>query len=356
MVMIILLALVPMALILEYFVHPSPILLFFTSAISIVPLAIWIQRATEQIAKQAGAAIGGLLNITFGNAAELILALFVLSSGNLYVVKGQITGSIISNSLLGLGFAIVLGSLKRPVLKFDRDAAGRTSTMLVLVLIGLMVPALFDVTERTARSPNTTNLDEYMSLGVSIVLILLYAAGMVYSLASQRDVFHSEPEDSGMAPWPVGKSILILVAATAFTAWEAEITSSALESAAKSLHITTFFLGIIVLALVGNIAEYVAGITFARKDNMGMAMSIMVGATIQVALLVAPLLVIISFLIHQPMNLVFADPLELIAIAGVALIVSSISRDGEVNWFEGALLIGVYLLLAIAFYFATPLT
>jgi Ca2+:H+ antiporter len=256
----------------------------------------------------AGPSIGGLLNVTFGNAAELILALFVLLSGETVVVKGQITGSIIGNSLLGLGLAILIGTVGRQHQRFNRDRAGLLSTLLILVVIGLLVPALFDYTERDIVSAsNTQSLDEWISL-----------------------------------------------AATALTAWEADLVSGSLGGFASQLGLTTFFLGVIVLAVIGNAAEYVSAVYFARKDRMNLVMAITVGSTIQVGLLLAPVLVLVSFFIGHPMNLVFANPMELIAIAGVAFAVNAISQDGEVTWFEGALLIGVYILLAIAFFFVTP--
>ena len=349
-----LLIFVPVSLVLRYFLHVSPLWVFGTAAIAIIPLAVWIQRATEQISYQSGPSIGGLLNVSFGNAAELILALFVLAAGKPDVVKGQITGSIIGNSLLGLGLATLVGTWGRRELRFNRDRAGLLSTLLILSLIGLLIPAIFDFTERDiARAANADMLDEYLSLAVSIVLILLYIANLVYTLITHKDIFSGKEEEQP-AKWSLLLSLGILVLATVFTAWEAELVSNALESTSSILGVPEFFLGVVVLALVGNVAEYVSGMYFARQNQATLVMSIMVGATIQVALLVAPLLVLISFLIGTPMNLVFTNPLELVAIAGVAFAVEAISKDGELTWFEGAMLIGVYLLLAIAFYYVTP--
>ena len=352
----IMLAFIPASLILAYFFNFSPIWVFLTSILAIIPLAVWIRRSTEQMAMIAGPSIGGLLNVTFGNAAELILALFVLLSGETVVVKGQITGSIIGNSLLGLGLAILIGTVGRQHQRFNRDRAGLLSTLLILVVIGLLVPALFDYTERDIVSAsNTQSLDEWISLGVSVVLIVLYIANLIYTLITHRDVFHSEEQGGkGDADWSLWKSLGILLAATALTAWEADLVSGSLGGFASQLGLTTFFLGVIVLAVIGNAAEYVSAVYFARKDRMNLVMAITVGSTIQVGLLLAPVLVLVSFFIGHPMNLVFANPMELIAIAGVAFAVNAISQDGEVTWFEGALLIGVYILLAIAFFFVTP--
>lgn len=300
------------------------------------------------------------MNVSFGNAPELILALFVLRAGHADVVKAQITGSLIGNSLLGLGLAVVAGSFRRDTQHFNRDRAGLLSSLLILVTIAVMLPALFDYTERgVLRSPDSAALDQRLSVGVAIVLILVYLANLVYTLVTHRDVFAQETTpgealDLGIAaPWPLMRSLLVLAAATAFTALEAELVSSTIEAAAGRLGLTPFFLGVVVLAIVGNAAEYISAVYFARRGHMGLVVAITVGSTIQVGLLVAPLLVIFSYLIGHPMNLVFNNPIELIAIAGAAFIVNSIAQDGETTWFEGVLLLAVYLLFALAFFFVT---
>ncbi len=351
-----LLLLVPLALALHYFFHVGPLWIFICAVLAIVPLAEWIRRATEQLAQRAGSAIGGLLNVTFGNTAELILALFVLSTGETTVVKGQITGSIIGNSLLGLGLAIIAGSWGRERQYFKRERGGLLSSMLILVTIALLVPALFDYTERGLfAQADVTRLDERLSLAVSAVLIAVYVANLLYTLVTHRDVFAFADDDpkAGQAAWPVWQSLGVLLAGTALTAWEAELVSGALDQTSARLGISTFFLGVFVLAVVGNAAEYVAAIYFARRDRMGLAISITVGSTIQVALLVAPVLVIVSHFMGHPMNLVFDNPLELIAIAAVSFAVNAIAEDGETTWFEGVLLLAVYVVLGIAFFFVT---
>ncbi|MEO5930641.1 MAG: calcium/proton exchanger [Candidatus Kapaibacterium sp.] len=356
-----LLIFIPISIVLDIAGAP-PLWVFITAAAAIIPLAEWMRRATEHIASRAGSAIGGLLNITFGNAAELILAIFVLKTGNTAVVKATITGSIVGNSLLGLGLAIVAGSWGRHKQSFPRERAGLLGSLLILSVIGLLLPALFDYTERNiaptghAGDPNIGSLDQNLSLGVAIVLILVYIGNLIYTLITHSNVFGGSDEASegeAHAAWSIKKSLTVLVLATAAVAFEAEMVSSALEKTASTLHLTEFFLGLIVLPLVGNAAEYFSAIYFARKDKMDLVMSIAVGASIQVALLTAPLLVLISYLVGHPMNLVFTNPLELIAIAGVAFAVNSIAQDGETTWFEGLLLIAVYALLALAFYFVT---
>jgi Ca2+:H+ antiporter len=251
--------------------------------------------------------------------------------------------------------AILAGSWGRDHQKIRREPAGLLSSMLILILIALLMPALFDLAERSVADPATRiRHDQHLSLGVAVVLIGVYAAYLVFSLYTHRPVFASE-EESGEARWSVGKSLAILLAGTIALTVEAEIVSSVVESAADLLGISTFFLGITVLAIIGNAAEYLTAAYFARIDRMNVALQISVGATIQVAILIAPLLVLISHLIGQPMDLVFSNPLELIAVAGVALSVSAIALDGTTNWFEGLLLVAVYLLLALAFFFATPM-
>lgn len=348
-----LLLLVPISLAVHYFSGAGPIWVFVSAILAIVPLAEWIRRATENMAARVSPAIGGLLNVTFGNMAELILALFVLAAGEQGVVKGQITGSIIGNSLLGLGLAVIVGSYGRERQTFKRERAGLLSSLLILATLGLLVPALFDYTERgLVASSAAGRLDEQLSLGVAVVLILVYIANLIYTLVTHRDVFEfrRSDEETHQTPWPIWQSLGVLLAGTAFTAWESELVSGALGQTATQLGVSSFFLGVVVLAIIGNAAEYVAAIYFARQDRMGLVMSITVGSTIQVALLVAPLLVLVSHFLGQPMNLVFENPLELIAIAGVSFTVNAIASDGETTWFEGVLLVATYLILAMAFF------
>ena len=368
MIFNLLLLLVPVSLILEYVVHASPMWVFITSVLAIVPLAEWIRKSTEQLADRLGSGIGGLLNVTFGNMAELILALFVLANGHPDVVKAQITGAIIGNALLGLGLAIVVGTFGRSDQKFNLATAGRLSSLLIISVIALLTPALFDYTERGMSGARSASvLDEQLSLGVAVVLIIVYMANLFYTLITHRSVFAdcdekeitekaevAETQRKDATEWPLWKVLGILIAATVATALEAELVSGAVEATAASLGVTTFFLGITVLAVVGNAAEYVSAVYFARKNRMDLAMNITVGSTIQIALLVAPVLVLVSFFMGKPMNLVFGNPLELIAVASVAFIVNSIAQDGETTWFEGVLLLAVYVLFGLAFFFITP--
>jgi Ca2+:H+ antiporter len=353
MVFNLLLIFVPLSLILAYLAHAAPVWIFLCSAIAIVPLAEWIRRATDQLAKRIGSAIGGLLNVTFGNVAELVLALFVLTQGNQEVVKAQITGSIIGNSLLGLGLAIVVGSWRREKQTFKRERAGLLSSLLLISVIALLIPALFHYTEKEARAAHPETLDERLSLAVSVVLILVYFGNLVFTMVTHRDVF-AFGEEHGKSEWSLWKSIAVLAGGTVLIAWESELLSDALEATAGQLGISKFFLGVTVLAVIGNAAEYFSAAYFAHMGRMGLALTITVGSSIQVALLVAPVLVLASYFTGHPMNLVFANPLELIAIAGAAFAVNAIAHDGETTWFEGVLLLTVYILLGLAFFFVTP--
>jgi Ca2+:H+ antiporter len=350
-----LLLLVPASLLSAYLTSPESIATFVISTLAIIPLAEWIRRATEHLALRAGAAIGGLLNVSFGNSAELILALFVLAAGKGDVVKAQLTGAIIGNSLLGLGLAIIVGSIGREKQTFNRAHAGQLASVLVLSTIGLTLPALFDYSIGDRAESGRLIRDEHLSLAVSVVLIIVYVANLVYTLVTHRGVFAYAEDDAHDTErhvlWPAWKALAVLATATMVTALEAEQISGALESTAAQLGLSEFFLGIILLAVIGNAAEYVSAMYFARKNQMGLAVSITVGSTIQISLMVAPVLVIVSALMGQPMNLVFTSPLELVAIGAVVFAVNAIAHDGETTWFEGVLLLAIYVLFGLAFYF-----
>ncbi len=345
------LAIVPISLVLHYVVHVSPLWDFAAGALAIAVLADWTRRATEQLAERAGPAIGGLLNVSFGSLAEIVLALFVLIDGQVEVVRAQLVGSIMGTSLLGLGIAILAGGAGREKQIFNRERAGLLSTMLVLVMIALLMPAVFDLTGRVAVHTDHLGLsDEQLSLGVSILLLLLYGGNLAYTLVTHRDAFASD-EERGEAEWSLARSILVLFGATTLVAIEAELVSGALEATAQGLQLSPLFLGVVVLALVGTGGDLIAAVFFARQDKMGLVLNISIGSAIQIALVVAPLLVLISWAIGHPMTLVFSNPLQLFAIVSTALIVRAVAADGETTWFEGLLLVGIYIMFALAFFF-----
>jgi Ca2+:H+ antiporter len=348
-----LLALVPVSLGLRYF-GTSSFWVFVASAGAVGVLAEWMRRATEQVAKHAGPAIGGLLMVSFGSVAELLLALFVLASGETAVVQAQITGSIIGTSLFGLGLAILAGGMTRQRQRFNAGKAGLLSTLLILAVVALLLPAVFDYTGRLEGYAHDIRItDEELSLSVSVVLLLLYCGNLGYTLITHRDTFADE-ESQGTPSWGLVLSLAVMVGATAVIALEAEMVSGALTRTAATLGLSPIFLGVIVLALVGTSADLFAASWFACRDKIGLALNICVGSTIQMALVVAPLLVLISAFMDHPMNLVFHNPLYLFAIASTAFVVNAVARDGETTWFEGLLLVGVYLLFGLSFFFTGP--
>ena len=349
-----LLLFIPLSLALRYFFDAPATWVFLTSAAAITVLADWIRRATEQLAERAGSTIGGLLNVSFGNTAELVLALFILSAAQTRVVQAQITGSIIGTTLLFLGISALVGGVGRARQTFNQASAGLLSTLLFLVVIAILLPAVFDLTERTAApGANISLMDERLSLGVSVLLLLLYAANLIYTLVTHRDVFAGDTS-GGEPEWSMAQALAVMAAGTALIAVEAELASAALETTSTQLGLSPVFMGLVVLALVGTAADLFAAVVFARQDQMDIVFSMCVGSAIQIALVVAPVLVLVSWVIGHPMNLVFGSPLDLFAIAGAAFIVRSVAADGETTWFEGLLLVGVYLLFALAYYFEIP--
>jgi Ca2+:H+ antiporter len=348
-----LLLFLPMAAALKYTLHSDPAWIFVTGALAVAALADWIRRATEHVAAHAGPAIGGLLTVSFGSIAELLLAFFVLRSGGAAIVRAQIVGSIIGTSLLGLGAAILVGGLKFESQKFDRKSAGVRSSMLILTVVALLLPAVFNLASGRIASRQQLSLsNEELSLAISVVLLLLYACGLVYTLVTRANAFSSEKEEvNNGAIWSLPRALATLAVATAAIAFGAEMIADAMQETASSLGLPLLFLGVVPLALIGTSSDLLAAVSFARKDRMSLVMSICVGSAIQVALVVAPLLVIASWAIGNPMTLVFPDSLDLFAVASTAFIVNAISSDGQTTWFEGVLLIGVYILIATAFFF-----
>jgi Ca2+:H+ antiporter len=355
-----LLIFVPIAILGRY-LGWSPLLVFAAAALGVVPLAGWLGIATEELAAHTGPRVGGLLNATLGNAAELIITLVALRVGALNpelreglneLVKASITGSILGNVLLILGLSILLGGLKHGTQRFDRRQAGVNSTMLILGVIALGVPSLF------GHAIEAVNHDavEYLSLGVAGVMIVVYALSIVYAFggttASQVEEALAEPEEDEhhIARWPVRTAVSILVVATLFIAWLSEILVGAVEPVVAQLGITEFFLGVILVPLVGNVAEHVVGVQVALKNRMELSLAISLGSSLQITLFVAPFLVFVSLLMGNPLTLVF-NQFELIALVGGALIAALIALDGESNWLEGAQLLVVYAIIGMAFFF-----
>ncbi|HEY7182217.1 MAG TPA: calcium/proton exchanger [Blastocatellia bacterium] len=348
-----LLIFVPIAIALEL-IHANPIAIFAASGLAIVPLAGWMGRATEHLAEKLGEGLGGLLNATFGNAAELIIALMALRKGLFDVVKASITGSIIGNVLLVLGLSVLLGGLKYPRQVFNKTAAMLGSTMLALSAIALLMPAVFHIIVRGKANAQEQDL----SLEIAVVLIITYVLSLLFTLRTHSHLYtggvdkKDEQEAIGTHGWSKTRSIATLLAATALVAVMSEFLVGAVEEASKTLGLTEIFVGVIVLAIIGNAAEHSTAVLVSLKNKMDLALNIAIGSSMQVALFVAPVLVFASYLFGGPMNLLFT-PLEVVAIGVSVAIVTLIAQDGESNWMEGVLLLAVYAILGITF-FALP--
>lgn len=337
---------IPVAVILHY-AHAPELWTFIASGLAIVPLAGWMGKATESLAQRMGAGVGGLLNATFGNAAEMIIAFQGLRRGLTEVVKASLTGSILGNILLVLGVSILAGGLKRRSLKFNRAAATMSATLMALSAIGLLVPALFHwVTRGTAGSA-----ERNLSLEISIVLFVTYILSLIFSLKTHRNLYvgtaHQGDLGSMMRPRTAGA---VLLGATALIAWMSELLVGAVEPASKALGLTEVFVGVIAVAIIGNAAEHSTAVLMAMKNQMDLAYHIAVGSSMQIALLVAPVLVFASYALGRPMDLLFTT-FEVITVGLGVAVVSLVAADGESNWMEGALLLAVYLIFAIAFFF-----
>src|ERR1044072_498808 len=366
-----LLVFVPVAIVLRFVPSlENPTVLFVVSCLAIIPLAGWMGRATEHLAEHLGQGVGGLLNATFGNAAELIIALFALSKGLTGVVKGSITGSIIGNILLVLGLSFITGGIKFRKQEFNRVAAGVSATALTLAAIALIIPTVFHQTAAAvpvAQGGWTPAKEQGLSLAIAVVLFLTYALTLVFSLITHRELFGAneandvaceagedltrmEVEEGAHAPWSVGKSVGVLLGATAFVALISEFLVGAIESARESMGLTEVFVGVIVVAIIGNAAEHSSPILMALRNKMDISIGIAVGSSLQIALFVAPLLIFASYLFGRPMDLEFTVP-EVVAVVASVIIVEQISSDGESNWIEGLQLLSVYAVLAVLFYF-----
>lgn len=343
-----LLLFVPITAGLEVF-HVDPLFVFLSSGVAIIPLAGLLGRATEHLASHVGAGIGGLLNASLGNAAELIIALAALRSGLHDVVKASLTGSILGNVLLVLGVSMVAGGLKYERQKFNQTAAGMGASLLLLAAVGLIIPALFHFT----AVDRGVAIERELSFAIAIVLFGIYVLSLIFSLKTHKHVFAGEPHDAadlGEKPWSKSMAIGVLSCVTILVAVMSEILVGALEPAARTLGMTQLFVGVILVALVGNAAEHSTAVMVAMKNKMDLAFGIAVGSSLQIALLVAPILVFTSYIFGASLDLIFT-PFEVAAVTISVLIVGFVAMDGESHWMEGVMLVGVYVMLAIAFFF-----
>jgi Ca2+:H+ antiporter len=336
---------------------------FFASALGVIPTAALMGKATEELATRSGPGIGGLLNVTFGNAPELIIALFALGAGLHEVVKASIIGSILGNILLVLGAAAFVGGLGRDRQSFDRTAATAQSSMLLLAATALVMPAIFELVEgRGLPSPQAERIHydatvEQLSLAVALVLIATYVVGLLFSLRTHRALFNPvQEEDERDAhadePWSVRRSVLALALAGVAVGGMSEILVGSISDAAQKIGLSEFFIGAVVVAIVGNAAEHWVAVLVAAKDKMDLAVNIAIGSSAQVALFVGPVLVLASFVLGpHPMALVF-NGFEVGAMLLGVLIANHVTNEGETTWFEGFQLLAVYVVLALAFFFA----
>ncbi len=343
-----LLVFIPIALLAE-FGKWGGLWVFALSAVGVIPLAGYIGESTEALAERTGPKIGGLLNATLGNAAELIITLVAIREGLLDLVKASITGSIIGNLLLVLGMAMVYGGIKNGVQRFDRKQASNNAILLVLLVVALVIPSVFS----HSIGPETSVEVEALSLGVSVVMIVLYGLGVVYTLVSARSPITYEsttvPQNHNAPHWGVKQALAVLAVSTVGVVFMSELLVGAVETVTSSLGLSEFFLGIILIPIVGNVAEHLVAVQVAGRNHMDLSVEVAVSSSLQIALFVAPLLVFVSLLMGHPLTLVF-NQFELLALVGGVLIAALVSADGESSWLEGAALLAVYLILGIAFF------
>ncbi len=335
----------------------SPLLVFISSGLAMIPLAGLLGEATEVLAVHTGPRLGGLLNATLGNAAELIITIAAIREGirnpaintqMLELVRASVTGSILGNVLLVLGFSILVGGLRYTTQHFDRSHAGVNATMLILAVAALAIPSIFSHSIEIANHAAV----EYLSLGVAGVMILLYVLAMVFQFRNRSAAFVQErpARAEQEAPnWSMVTAGAVLVVATVAIVFMSELLVGSVEHVVLQIGITEFFLGIIVVPIIGNVAEHLVAVRMASKNQMELSLAISVGSSLQIALFVAPLLVFISLLMGNPLTLVF-NQFELIALMAAVLIAALVSLDGESNWLEGAMLLAIYLIIALAFF------
>lgn len=339
-----LLLFVPITLIAEY-LHISSLIVFFLAALAIIPLAKYIGEATEELAVYTGPALGGFLNATFGNATELLIGIFAIRAGLIEVVKASITGSIIGNLLLVAGMAMLAGGWKRKKQEFNRTGALAAASTLLLAAIALIIPAIF---LQTAPDIAGGIINE-LSIFVSVFMLIVYAANLFFILYTHKHLY-TEEVGKYEAKWSKGKSVLILLIVTLAVAWMSEILVGSIEPVVASFGWTQLFIGVIFIAIIGNAAEHTSAIVTAMKNRMDLALQISIGSATQIAMFVAPFLVLISLFFKTPMSLVF-NTFELIAIVLSILIANLVVENGESNWLEGVQLLMTYAIMAVAFFF-----
>jgi Ca2+:H+ antiporter len=350
---------IPVAIALELG-HAGATVIFAAAALGVIPTAALMGRATEELAARTGPGIGGLLNVTFGNFPELVIAFFALREGLQEVVKASLIGSILGNILLVMGLAMFVGGLKRKNQKFSAAGAQAQSSMLLLAAVALVMPTIFQLVHggslpRVGAEAVDFGVDlEHMSFAVAIILLISYVGGLVFSLRTHQHLFNAEhgEDDHVDSAWPVRRSVITLAVAGVAVGLMSEILVGSINEASESIGLSNFFVGLIVVAVVGNAAEHWVAVYFAMKDKMDLSVNIAVGSSAQIALFVAPVLVLLSFFVGpNPMALVF-NGYELGAVVLALLIANLVIADGESNWYEGLQLLAVYAVLGVVFFYA----
>ena len=344
-----LLIFVPAAVLLEYIAPGEHAWIFAASGLAILPLAGWMGRATEEVASYTGEGVGGLLNATFGNAAELIIGVVALNSGLYDVVKASVAGSIIGNILLVLGAAMLAGGVKFNVQAYNPMATRSQATMLTLAAIALMGLAVF----RSMLGPLGGDVDTNLSLAIACVLLAVYALNLWFQLITHKRLFAGEKSEAGKAPrWNLRNALLVLSGSTALVAWMSEILVGAIEPTTHELGLNSVFVGVFVIAVLGNAAEHATAVRAAMNNRMDLSLSIAIGSSVQIALFVAPVLVMLSYFVGpQPMDLMFRPGLVFFVFFTV-LITAQVAGDGESDWLKGAQLLAVYIILGLLIFFA----
>jgi Ca2+:H+ antiporter len=346
-----LLVLVPVVLVAEALRPDAHTLLFVLSVLAIVPLAALLSLATEQVAARTGDTIGGLLNATLGNLTELLIALAALRAGQYVLVKASIAGAIVTNTLFMLGIAFLLGGLKHHVQEFNRDSARLQAGLLFIATIAILVPSVVADPEAGAASTKFTHT---LSASLAVVLIVTYALGLLFTLKTHREFFGATEHEHGEEPWPVGLALATLAGVTVLVALVSEVFVESVQQAATSLGLSPAFVGFIIVAIVGAAAEMVAAFSAARKNRLDLSVGIALGSASQIALFVAPVLVLLSYVLGpSPMDLTFwpgAVAMMLIA----AMTASLVTTTGRSAWFVGCLITVIYLIFALTLYLLPP--
>jgi Ca2+:H+ antiporter len=327
------------------FLNLEPTIMFLLAALAIVPLAGVMGEATEEISFYSGPRVGGFLNATFGNATELIISFFALKAGLFEVVKASIAGSVIGNILLVLGLSMFVGGLKYKTQHFNKKVVEVSSSMLLFAVIGLSIPAIFT---HTMKIELLNTKYEGLSVEIAVIMFVIYLLSLLFSFYTHKDIYSVDHEGDSKAKWSLKKAVLTLIGATVFIAFESELLVSAVEPMTKSLELSEFFVGIILIPIIGNAAEHTTAVVMSLKNKMDVAVEIAIGSSLQIILFVAPVLIFLS-LFFKPMSIIFNE-FELISLIVSVLIANRVASDGESNWLEGVQLLAVYLIISVSFF------